>query len=138
MPIVPAYHSVTQTRKREAQRIYHDNDRCSPGRDIPQHERLDGDGGYRRCIECTRLSSLQNRVVGGDESQQPDVSVDTHEVDPAVFGAHSHDHAHSVRPLSSKLAAHDHSHLHHDDPKADNELNGHSHAGPHLGLPWES
>jgi hypothetical protein len=36
------------------------------------------------------------------------------------------------------LAAHDHSHLHHDDPKADNQLNGHSHAGPHLGLPWES
>lgn len=67
MPKVPAYHSVTQAMKLEAHRIYHDNDRCFPGRDIPQHERLEGDGGYRRCLECTRLSSLQIESVRGNE-----------------------------------------------------------------------
>ena len=66
------------------------------------------------------------------------VQVDTHAVDPEVSGAHSHEHAHSVRSLSSKLAAHDHNHRHDDNPQADKELNGHTHARPHLRLPWES
>jgi len=60
MATVPAFRSVNQAAKPPEHRIYHDNDRCFPGRDIPQHERLQGDEGYRRCVECTRLGSLQN------------------------------------------------------------------------------
>lgn len=63
MATVPAFHSVNQAAKPPAHRIYHDNDRCFPGRDIPQHERLQGDHGYRLCIECTRLGSLQASPV---------------------------------------------------------------------------
>jgi hypothetical protein len=63
MATVPAFHSVNQAAKPPAHRIYHDNDRCFPGRDIPQHERLQGDHGYRRCIECIRLGSLQASPV---------------------------------------------------------------------------
>jgi hypothetical protein len=67
-----------------------------------------------------------------------DAQVITHAVDAAVSGAHSHEHAHSVRSLSSKRAAHDHSHRHDDDAQADREFNGHTHARPHVRLPWES
>ncbi len=63
MPTIPAYHSATQTKKPEAHRIYHDSDRCFSGRDIPQHQRLEGDEGYRRCVECNRLSLAATRVV---------------------------------------------------------------------------
>ena len=66
MPKVVAFHSVTQANKPEAYRIHHDNDRCFSGRDISLYERLDGDGGYRLCVECRRLSSLQAGVVDGN------------------------------------------------------------------------
>ena len=66
------------------------------------------------------------------------MNVDTHEVDPETLGAHSHEHAHTVRSLSSKIAAHDHWHLHHEDPKADEKRNGHSHARRRPRMPWES
>lgn len=64
--------------------------------------------------------------------------VNPHEVDAEISGAHAHEHAHNVRSLSSKRAAHDHHHWHDDDPEADSELNGHTHARPHARLPWES
>ena len=67
-----------------------------------------------------------------------DAEVDAHAVDPAAAGFHSHEHAHSVRSLSSKLAAHDHSHRHCEDPESDSEANGHTHAVPRSRLPWES
>ena len=59
MTTVPSFHSVSQAAKPPEHRIYHDNDRCFPGRDIPQHERVPGDEGYRRCVECARIGSLQ-------------------------------------------------------------------------------
>lgn len=63
MPKVVAYRSVTQAAKPAAHRIYHDNDRCFPGRDIPQHQRLEGDGGYRLCSDCARLGALEPESV---------------------------------------------------------------------------
>lgn len=68
MPTVPAYRSVTQAAKREEHRIYHDNDRCFPGRDIPQHQRLEGDGGYRLCADCARLGALQVEPAGRSDA----------------------------------------------------------------------
>ena len=58
MSTVNAYHSTTQAKKPEEHRIYHDNDRCLPGRGIPLHERRSGDNGYRLCLECLRIGEL--------------------------------------------------------------------------------
>jgi hypothetical protein len=32
--------------------VHHNNNTCPPGRDIPQHERRPGAGGYRLCDDC--------------------------------------------------------------------------------------
>ena len=58
MAKVPAYRSVHEAKKPEAHRIYHDNDRCLPGRGISLHDRCEGDSGYRLCVECVRLAAL--------------------------------------------------------------------------------
>lgn len=63
MPRVQAFHSVDQARKPEDHRIYHDNDRCFSARGIFQHQRLDGDGGYRLCVECTRLDEALDKAA---------------------------------------------------------------------------
>jgi len=52
MPNVPAFHSVNETKKPAADRVYHNNSACAPGRDIPQWERVPGLGGYRLCDKC--------------------------------------------------------------------------------------
>jgi hypothetical protein len=35
--------------------IYHDNDACPTGREIPVDRRAAGDGGYSRCPECAAI-----------------------------------------------------------------------------------
>jgi hypothetical protein len=55
MSNVPAFHSVQQAKRPAENRVYHDNDRCFSGRDIPQHDRREGAEGYRLCVECARL-----------------------------------------------------------------------------------
>ncbi|MEO8457275.1 MAG: hypothetical protein ABI559_05625 [Chloroflexota bacterium] len=58
MAIVPSYYSVHHGKKPEAHRVYHTNDRCFSGRDIPQQDRREGDNGYRLCVECARLNAV--------------------------------------------------------------------------------
>ncbi len=58
MAKVPAFYSVHEAAKPEAHRVYHDNDRCFPGRGISLHDRRDGDKGYRLCVECIRLGAV--------------------------------------------------------------------------------
>jgi hypothetical protein len=53
---VPAFYSINEAKKSADQRVYHDNDACPPGRDIPAHERRAGTGGYRYCQDCQRRS----------------------------------------------------------------------------------
>lgn len=55
MPKVPAFHSINEVHKPSANQVHHDNSACPPGRDIPDHERRPGDGGYRLCDDCARL-----------------------------------------------------------------------------------
>lgn len=55
MPATAAFYSVNEARKPPAQQVHHDNSACPPGRDIPQHERRAGTGGYRLCKDCDRL-----------------------------------------------------------------------------------
>jgi hypothetical protein len=57
MAKVAPYYSVNEIKKPPEKRIYHDNDACPPGRDIPPHERRAGTGGYRLCEDCRHLAS---------------------------------------------------------------------------------
>lgn len=56
MPATPAFHSVNEADKPAANRVHHNNSACPPGRDIPQHERRSGTGGYRLCHNCDNLN----------------------------------------------------------------------------------
>lgn len=53
---VADFHSVNEAKKPSGNRVYHNNDACPPGRDIPAHERRNGDGGYRLCKDCGERS----------------------------------------------------------------------------------
>ena len=52
MAKVAEYYSVKETKKPIKKRIYQDDDQCRVACDIPQSERRNGTGGYRRCQEC--------------------------------------------------------------------------------------
>jgi hypothetical protein len=52
MPKVPDFYSINEATKPVANRVYHNNSTCPPGRDIPQDERRSGNGGYRLCHDC--------------------------------------------------------------------------------------
>ncbi len=52
MPVVPAFYSINESKKPANQQVHHNNSACAPGRDIPQHERRAGTGGYRLCTVC--------------------------------------------------------------------------------------
>jgi len=52
MAKVPEYYSVKENKKPFNKRIYHDDDQCRAGRNIPQSEQRNGTGGYKRCQEC--------------------------------------------------------------------------------------
>ena len=43
MAKVPDYCSINEASKPAANRVYHDNNECRAGRDIPLHEMRDGD-----------------------------------------------------------------------------------------------
>jgi hypothetical protein len=57
MTLVPAFHSINEGQKPPARRVYHNNDACPPGRDIPLKERLTGTGSYRLCEDCNKLNA---------------------------------------------------------------------------------
>jgi hypothetical protein len=52
MPRVPDFYSINEAAKPPANRVYHNNGACPPGRDIPQNERRSGTNGYRLCDDC--------------------------------------------------------------------------------------
>jgi hypothetical protein len=56
MPSTPAFYSVNEDKKPQANRVHHDNSACVPGRDIPQNERRQGTNSYRLCDDCKRLN----------------------------------------------------------------------------------
>ena len=57
MPKVLPFHSVNEVKKPADKRRHHDNSSCPPGRDIPQNERNQGEGGYKLCEDCERLDA---------------------------------------------------------------------------------
>jgi hypothetical protein len=54
MAKVADYYSVNEAKKPADKQVYHDNDQCRAGRDIPQSERRPGRGGYRHCNDCDK------------------------------------------------------------------------------------
>jgi hypothetical protein len=58
MTKVADFYSVNEVKKPTDKRVYHDNNACAPGRDIPQHERQSGKGGYRHCDVCIEETKL--------------------------------------------------------------------------------
>ncbi|HLG69042.1 MAG TPA: hypothetical protein VK009_01320 [Chloroflexota bacterium] len=56
MAAVAAFYSVNEALKPPAQRVFHNNGACPPGRDIPANERRAGTGNYRLCDDCASLN----------------------------------------------------------------------------------
>lgn len=52
----PAFYSINEVKKAPQHRVYHNNNACPPGRDIPTWERKPGTGGYRLCTDCNTLN----------------------------------------------------------------------------------
>jgi len=60
MTQVAPFYSVNEALKPAANRVHHNNNACPPGRDIPAHERRQGNGGYRLCEDCQKYNA-ENR-----------------------------------------------------------------------------
>jgi hypothetical protein len=54
---MPAFFSVNEVKKLDANRVHHNNSACPPGHDVPQNERKPGTGGYRLCKDCNELNN---------------------------------------------------------------------------------
>lgn len=54
---VPSFHSINEPGKPAPHRVYHDSSICEPGRLIPQAERVQGAGGYRKCDVCLSIDN---------------------------------------------------------------------------------
>jgi len=50
MPQTNAWHSVKEPH-------HHNNTRCGPGSEIPQHNRLPGTGNKPLCRDCAKLNA---------------------------------------------------------------------------------
>jgi hypothetical protein len=49
------YYSANEASKPASKRVYHNNDQCRAGREIPQSERRYGKpGGFRHCEDCDK------------------------------------------------------------------------------------
>lgn len=49
------YHSVNESTNPPRDRVYHNNEDCRSGRDIPKNERVYTTGGYRLCMHCKNM-----------------------------------------------------------------------------------
>ncbi len=57
MTLVPTFYSINEEKKPAQNRVHHNNGACPSGRDIPQHERRFGTGGYRLCADCQKYNA---------------------------------------------------------------------------------
>jgi hypothetical protein len=59
--IVDSFNSINEVKKLVESRVYHNNNKCASGRDIPKMERRAGTAGYRLCSHCKELN-VQDRA----------------------------------------------------------------------------
>ena len=52
MAKISPFHSVNEPDKSSAKRVYHNNNTCPSGHDIPKGERRQGTDNYRVCKHC--------------------------------------------------------------------------------------
>jgi hypothetical protein len=52
MAVIGAFHSVKEEEKPLLARRYHNTDTCEIGREIPESERVEGNGKYTLCEDC--------------------------------------------------------------------------------------
>ena len=53
---VNSFNSINEVKKPVANRVYHNNNKCAAGSDIPQKERRTVSAGYRLCQHCKDLN----------------------------------------------------------------------------------
>lgn len=51
------FNSVNEVKKPVDSRVYHNNNKCPSGYDIPKKERRAGTAGYRLCQHCKDLNA---------------------------------------------------------------------------------
>ena len=56
MTVIP-FNSINEVKKQVADRVYHNNNKCPSGHDIPKKERRSGTAGYRLCQHCKDLNA---------------------------------------------------------------------------------
>ncbi|MDR3540489.1 MAG: hypothetical protein P4L69_05905 [Desulfosporosinus sp.] len=49
------FYSVNEAKKPVEDQVYHNNNTCPPGSEIPVADRLSGTNGYRLCKKCAEL-----------------------------------------------------------------------------------
>jgi hypothetical protein len=52
MAVIDAFRSVKEDEQPLPARRYHNTDTCKIGQEIPEEERLEGNGGYQLCEDC--------------------------------------------------------------------------------------
>jgi hypothetical protein len=64
MPSVAPFYYVKEEEKPGQKRMHHTNDACTEGQKIPAGERVEGTGGFRRCVDCSRLDEIDRLKAG--------------------------------------------------------------------------
>jgi hypothetical protein len=54
---VNPFNSINEVKKPSKDRVYHSNNKCPSGHDIPPKERRPGTAGYRLCQHCKDLNA---------------------------------------------------------------------------------
>ena len=60
MARVSPYYSINEAKKPAGKQVYHTDDNCRAGRDIPKNERRTGEGGYRHCDDMRVLADISS------------------------------------------------------------------------------
>jgi hypothetical protein len=58
MATVAPFHHINEEEKPGQKRMHHTNDGCADGQKITGSERVEGTGGFRRCVDCSRLDEI--------------------------------------------------------------------------------
>ena len=58
MPSIIDFFSSKETYKPLDERVHHNNSSCSEVVKIPPYDRRPGTGGYKLCVECSKLNAV--------------------------------------------------------------------------------
>jgi hypothetical protein len=58
MPAMVDFYSVKEVQKAPEQRVHHNNNSCAEVAKILHYDRRPGTGGYKLCVECSKLNAV--------------------------------------------------------------------------------